>query len=123
MTTLSKDEHIATANELVRRYQQENEPGGNSMVAAEMLWGAFAHALIAVANEKGWHYDSHGALKRASLRLAQEQNRSMWANDFASAERLHSHFYHGNLSPRFLNNYANDAVRGIRSLMQLLDTA
>ena len=72
--TLLKDEHIVMANELVRRHRQENEPGGDDLIAAEMLWGAFAHALIAVANERGWHYDSHGALRQASLRLAVEQN-------------------------------------------------
>ena len=120
MTTMPKNEHIAMVNELVGRHRHESEPGGNDMIAAEMLWGAFAHALIAVANENEWPHNSHGALKQASLRLAREQNLPVWANDFASAERLHTHFYHGRSSQKSLSADTKNTFRGIQGLMQLL---
>ena len=40
---MNQEEHLAMARELVRRANRESSSGGNEMIAAELLWGAFAH--------------------------------------------------------------------------------
>ena len=46
---MNPKEHIGMAQELMERAEQESRDGGNELVAAEFLWGAFAHCLITVA--------------------------------------------------------------------------
>ena len=58
------------ARELMRRADQESAAdGGNEMIAAEFLWGAFAHCLITVAQNEGLPHDSHGAFSRIAQHL------------------------------------------------------
>ena len=59
--------------------------------------GAFAHCLITVALNQGLSHDSHGAFGRISQRLDAVHGGNEWRSRFGSAERLHFHFYHGNL--------------------------
>ena len=42
---MNQEQHINMARELVDRADNESKNGGNEMVAAELLWGAFAHCL------------------------------------------------------------------------------
>ena len=44
---MNQHEHVQEARELIRRAQEESANGGNHRIAAEFLWGAFAHCLIA----------------------------------------------------------------------------
>ena len=59
---MNQEEHLSMARELMRRADQESAAdGGNEMIAAEFLWGTFAHCLITVAQNEGLPHDSHGA--------------------------------------------------------------
>ena len=49
---MNQIEHIGMARELISRASQESQNGGNEMIAAEFLWGAFAHCLITVAQNQ-----------------------------------------------------------------------
>ena len=71
---------------------------GKRMKASEMLWGAAAHALIAVAMRQGMPYNSHGALKNVSWHLPNVPGQTHWLTEFDAAERYHNHFYHGQLT-------------------------
>ncbi len=82
------------------------------MIAAELLWGAFAHCLIAAAQDWGLPHDSHGAFKRIAQRLDAAQGGNKWTSRFGSAERLHTHFYHGSLSDDELRTHRNHALNG-----------
>ena len=62
---MNQGEHGQEARELLRRTDQETADGGNERIAAELLWGAFAHCLIAVAQNDRLPHDSHGAFERA----------------------------------------------------------
>ena len=72
---------------------------GDDMQASEKLWGAAAHAVMAVAQQRGWPYGKHYALKVAVRRIADE-----FADDellvdalhggFNTAESFHANFYH-----------------------------
>ncbi len=58
--TLPRQEHIELAPEFLDDADMEFA-AGKPLKGAEMLWGAVAHALIAVALRNGWPYDSHGS--------------------------------------------------------------
>ena len=62
---------------------------GDQIQASEKLWGAAAHAVMAIAQERGWPHTSHPALKWAAERLAAEQNDPLLAANFGAAEKYH----------------------------------
>ena len=70
---MNQEEHVSMARELMGRADKESGDGGNEMIAAEFLWGAFAHCLNTVALNQGLSHDSHGAFGRISQRLNQSQ--------------------------------------------------
>ena len=67
---------------------------GDQIQASEKLWGAAAHAVMAVAQERGWPHTSHPALKRAVERLSEDHNDLLIAAYFTTAEKYHRDFYH-----------------------------
>ena len=48
-----------TGLEFAQRSDQEFDNDGNSMIAAELLWGAVAHALLGVAAINEWPCQGH----------------------------------------------------------------
>ncbi len=50
---MSQQEHIGMARELIHRACQESGNGGNHLVAAGFLQGAFTQCLITVAQNEG----------------------------------------------------------------------
>ena len=117
---MNREEHLAMARELMRRSNQESSDGGNEMIAAELLWGAFAHCLIAVALNETLPHDSHGAFKRIAQHMDASQGGNKWRSRFGSAERLHFHFYHGRLPGKELQNHRDDTLNGTLELLGAL---
>ena len=89
-------EHILESRRLMTRAQDEFA-AGDMPVSCELLWGAVAHATIAVAMARQWPADSHGAFKAAIMRISRERREDYWHSDFDSAENLHKYFYHRHL--------------------------
>ncbi len=102
------------------RAEQELRSGGNGLVAAELLWGAFAHCLIARSLIEGLPHNSHEDFRRIAQQLAASQNLDRWLSDFGAAEGLHIHFYHGNLTPLQVNTHARNTQRGTVELVRML---
>ncbi len=102
------------------RAEQELRSGGNGLVAAELLWGAFAHCLIARALSEGLPHNSHEDFRRIAQQLAASQNLDRWLSDFGAAEGLHIHFYHGNLTLVQLSTHARNTRRGTEELLRIL---
>lgn len=92
---------------------------GDELNGAELLWGAAAHALVAVALENGWHYDSHGAMRNVATQLEMSHQRPQWRSDFNTAERFHTHFYHGRLTNREIVRDRPKVVRFVNRLLSL----
>lgn len=117
---MNQQEHLGMARELIRRANQESQDGGNEMVAAEFLWGAFAHCLITVTQNEGLPHDSHGAFRRIVQHMDASQGGNKWTSRFGSAERLHSHFYHGHLPPQELRTHRRHTELGALELLSTL---
>ena len=97
---MTPQERLDTSSELAARSDQEFDQGGNHLIAAELLWGAAAHNLIAVADfHPNWQIRGHSYYAFAAGQLASEEPNISWQSDTAQADRLHHHFYSGDLSP------------------------
>lgn len=66
---------------------------GKRMQASEKLWGAAAHALTAVAMERGWRYGSHRDFIITAQRLVEESGDDDMAERFDEARQFHANFY------------------------------
>ena len=117
---MNQGEYAQEARELLQRGDQEAADGGNERIAAELLWGAFAHCLIAVAQNDGLPYDSHGAFERTAQHMDAVQGSNRWRSRFGSAEKLHQHFYHGHLPAREVRTHRQLTREGIQELLRTM---
>lgn len=79
-----------------RDYMQRAEgylQQGDLVQASEKSWGAAACALKAIAEERGWHHQSHSLLFDISNQLADELGRTDLRDMFLSAKSMHQNFY------------------------------
>ncbi len=93
---MSLREHRQTALDFLDASDEEFERG-DALQGAEKLWGAAAHAVMSIAQEKGWGYESHRSLKNAAIRLAAEREDPLIQAYFGLAEKFHVYFYHGTM--------------------------
>ena len=117
---MDQEEHVGMARELIRRAGEESRGGGSELVTAELLWGAFAHCLIAIAQNEGLPHDSHGAFQSIARRMDAAQGGNRWRSRFGSAERLHFHFYHGHLPDDEIRNHERATTEGVQELLRML---
>ena len=71
---------------------------GDRLQGSETLWGAAAHAILAVSRIRRWRLSSHGRLKENAERLSSDLAESAIFDDFQVAEKFHSNFYHDYLA-------------------------
>ena len=98
----------------------EFDHGGNTMIAAELLWGAVAHALLAIAEINRWECHGHQGYFQVARRLAAEQPTIPWRSDISAADQLHQHFYNRDLGPGELRSRRAAAERALRNALPLI---
>ena len=94
MTTreMTVEEHIQTA--LTFLEQSDQEFGiGDILQGSEKLWGAVAHATIAIGKLRGRPTGSHRNMGRTADLLSQERSDKSFAAQFALAGVFHRSFY------------------------------
>ena len=109
-----------TCLQFAQRSAQEFDQGGSAMIAAELLWGAVAHALLAVAEINEWQCHGHRGYFQVAKRLAEQQPDVPWQSDIAAADQLHGHFYNRDLNPGELNSKRLAARRALHRAIELL---
>ena len=85
--------HIETAQGFLEAADKELD-AGDVLQGSEKLWGAASHAVMAMAQERGWDHGRHGAMKAAVRRLAEEYDDPVLVSEFVAARALHANFYH-----------------------------
>ena len=98
-------EHIQTAHEFIEE-SDSYFAEGDVLQGSEKTWGAAAHAVMAIAQQRGWPFGDHRSLKIAVRRLADEQNDPFLETAFGVAEKFHANFYH-----KFMQDYEYDRDR------------
>ncbi len=100
MTTreMTTQDHAATALHFLAESDREFA-AGDHLQAAEKLYGAANHAVTAVAQQRGWQYESHRSMKNAIYQLSREHGDLSVVSAFTTAEKFHKHFFHDNMEP------------------------
>ena len=93
---MTVQDHVQTAFDFLDASDREFAAGDN-MQASEKLWGAASHAVIAVAESRGWNHGSHRALKNAVFRLSAEMDDPLIETRFGLAEKFHVNFYYNTM--------------------------
>lgn len=91
---MNSEEHANTAREFLETSARAFE-SEDILVASEILWGAAAHALMAVGQRSGLPIGSHRDLRMAAKHLTIELNDDSIYIGYKAAERFHVNFYHG----------------------------
>ena len=112
---MTAEERIRAARELIALADQFFG-AGNSMVGAEMLWGAVTQIVIVIAMNRQEPIREHQHRRATVLNLARELGDASIRRDFSEAQRLHVHFYHNDMPPELLNS----AVAQTRALINRL---
>ena len=87
------EEHLQAARDLLVK-SDLHFADGDRLQGSEMLWGAAAHATLAVSRARRWRLASHGRLKENADRLSTELADQYISEGFQVAEKFHSNFYH-----------------------------
>ena len=90
---------------------------GDLLQASEKGWGAAAHAIKAVAQERGWRHDSHSRLFGIANRLAAITGMYEIPDLFQTASQTHKNFYEGDLDEKHIERNLGE----IRTLLDILD--
>ena len=86
------EEHVRISRQFMRQAEEEFAKG-DKLQASEKAWGAAAHAVKAVAQQRGWQHDGHRYLFEAIDRIYRETNDSQIRGLFSTANSLHMNFY------------------------------
>ncbi len=111
-------EHVQTARQFLADADEEFA-AGDVLQACEKMWGAATHAVIAVAQRRGWRYGGHREMKVAVERLAREHDDPSLNAGFSVAEKFHANFYHGFMEP-FQMDTDRDLVRNFVARVLIL---
>ena len=87
-------DHTHTAQDFLQEADREFAEG-KTLQASAKLWGAAAHSVMAIGQQRGWQFDTHYDLKMAAERIAVEYDDPMVAGGFLAAEMFHANFYYG----------------------------
>ena len=98
-------EHTQTAQDFLIASDREFA-AGDILQGSEKLWGAAAHAVMAIAQRRGWRFGDHRALQAAADRLSDELREPLLSSDFGLAQKFHANFYHD-----FMQDYEIDRNR------------
>ena len=74
-----------------------------TLQASEKLWGAAAHAITAVAKQRGLEHGTHRTMINSARQIADEMDdnelRLELGMGILAAQHFHSNFYNGTMEP------------------------
>ena len=102
---------------LLQRSDDEFDNGRNTHIAAELLWGAAAQLLRTVIDtDAKLEFEGHDSYRDAARRVEQLSTGPFNALDYNAANRLHIHFYQGQLTDKDLKYVRRITERLIEGL-------
>lgn len=108
--------HVRISRQFMRQADEEFAKG-DRLQASEKAWGAAAHAVKAVAQQRGWRHDGHRYLFEAVDRIFAETNDSEFRGLFGTANSLHMNFYEDWQS----DDYVQDGIQRVKVLLAKLE--
>ena len=108
-------DHTAVSREFIVKAGDHLEEG-DLLQASEKAWGAAAHQVKAIAQNRGWVHRGHADLFRAIENLASETGQPEIIRLFNSASSLHVNFYEGWMAAPFIA----ESIEAVKELLALL---
>ena len=113
-------DHAQTAVGFLADSDQEFD-AGDTLQASEKLWGAAAHAIMAVAQQRGLEYGTHRALINAARSIADEVDDERLRSGILAARHFHSNFYNGTMEPEDIEYDRPLVHRHVALMLTLLE--
>ena len=114
------EEHVQTAQDFLLK-SDSYFAEGDVLQGSEKLWGAAAHSVMALAQERGWDYGSHYHLAQTVERISEERDDRALRAEFGVAQKFHANFYH-NFMEDFQLDVDRPVVRGfVESILAMID--
>ena len=110
------EEHLRISRQFLRQAQVEFAQG-DRLQASEKAWGAAAHAVKAVAQQRGWQHNGHRFLFEAIDRIYHETNDPRIRDLFGRANSLHMNFYENWQTDEFVE----EGIERVEALLQKLE--
>lgn len=86
------ESHAAMSRRFIAHARDELDKG-DRLQASEKLWGACAHALKAVAIQRGWDHDKHRQIHNIAIQIGHEFGRPDFETKIRVANSFHENFY------------------------------
>ncbi len=119
MTTTAAKEavnHREVSDTLLVNAQIELD-GGDDLQASEKAWGALAHYVKAVAEERGWENEHHADIMRiAGALVSAADSPDRQGERLRSVRALHVNFYEDDLGPALVQGGIDDARKLLAAL-------
>ena len=90
---------------------------GNRLQASEKAWGAVAHRLKAVADSRGWKYETHADAFTVVRHLSVEEDNPRIRELFSIAHGLHINYYGDIKTTDFLRS----EIDNVKELLDILE--
>ena len=119
---MNHENHSQTALEFLTASDEEFA-AGDHLQASEKLWGAASHAVMAVADQRGWECRSHRAMQNAVKRIAEQHDDELVQGNFRAAEIFHSNFYHDEMEDYAIENGRPLVHAFVHRMLSYLDSA
>ena len=110
------EEHVRISRQFMRQAEEEFAKG-DKLQASEKAWGAAAHAVKAVAQQRGWRHDGHRYLFEAIDSIYRETGDPELRGLFGTANSLHMNFYENWQS----DDYVQDGMDRVKVLLEKLE--
>ena len=122
MTTkeMNSQEHAQAARDFLVASDREFV-AGDDLQGSEKLYGAATHVVSALAQQRGWQYRSHRAMKNAVSSLEREYDDPLVLAGFLAAERFHIHFFHRDMEDYEIELNRPIVHRFVNHMLALLD--
>ena len=111
-------DHAQTAQGFLADSDREFD-AGDTLQASEKLWGAAAHAIMAVAQQRGLEYGTHRTLINSARQIADAADDNRLRLGILAAQHFHSNFYNGTMEPEDIE-YDRPLVHRFVALMLAL---
>lgn len=113
-------DHTQTSQEFLAASDREFA-AGDTLQASEKLWGAAAHAIMAVAQQRGLEHGTHRALINAARQIAEEADDERLRSGILAARHFHSNFYNGTMEPEDVEYDRPLVHRFVALMLAILD--
>ena len=109
------DDHVAMSHRFIDHARAELRRG-HRLQASEKVWGAAAHALKAIAIQRGWRHSSHLNIIDIGEQLAREFGRDDFNGHLDRADSMHKNFYENNRRAGAILSAINDVESFVAKL-------